>query len=93
MTIDGEGSDSSSSTEAAVLTARLKVATTVQVAGAPVQPLLTQPAKVEPLAMVAVRVTEAPLLNLAEQVEPQLIPVGLLVTVPEPEPALLTVSV
>ena len=51
-----------------------------------------QPAKVEPAAGVAVRVTGVPLLKLDEQTAPQLIPAGLLVTVPLPVPALVTVS-
>jgi hypothetical protein len=38
---------------------------------------------------VAVKVTTAPELKLAEQAEPQLIPDGLLVTVPLPLPVLL----
>ena len=46
------------------------------------------PAKVVPVAGVAVSVTSVPLLNEAEQVPPQLIPAGLLVTVPLPLPAL-----
>ena len=71
----------------------LNVAITVQVAGVPVQPLLFHPAKVEPLASVAVRVTVTPLLNLAEQAGSQLIPAGLVITVPDPVPALLTVRV
>ncbi|CDH44882.1 hypothetical protein BN874_20002 [Candidatus Contendobacter odensis Run_B_J11] len=87
---DGEGADAVAAVLAAVL---LKVATTVHVAGVPVQPLLFHPAKVEPLATVAVRVTVVPLLNLAEQVAPQLIPAGLVITVPEPVPALPTVRV
>jgi hypothetical protein len=41
----------------------------------------------EPVAAAAVSVTGVPLLKLAEQVEPQLIPSGLLVMVPEPLPA------
>ena len=49
-----------------------------------VQPV--QPPKVEPLAGVAVNVTVVPLLYKAEQVLPQLIPAGLLVTVPLPVP-------
>src|SRR5207245_4124328 len=48
--------------------------------------------KVEPAAGVAVSVTAVPLVKLAEQVTPQLIPTGALVTVPLPVPALLTVS-
>jgi hypothetical protein len=43
-----------------------------------------QPWKVAPLAGVAVRVTEVPLAKLAEQVLPQLIPVGLELTAPLP---------
>ena len=56
----------------------------------PVQPLPLQPANTEPTAGVAVKVTVAPDANLAEQVDPQLIPEGLLVTVPVPVPALFT---
>lgn len=92
--MDGEGSDSDSSAEAVdFVVVRLKVATTVQTTGEPVQPLLFQPPKVEPAATAAYKVTEVSLLNLAEQVEPQLRPAGLLVTVPEPVPALLIVRV
>jgi hypothetical protein len=43
-----------------------------------------QPAKVEPVPGVAVRVTLVPLEKEALHVEPQLIPLGLLVTVPVP---------
>jgi hypothetical protein len=49
----------------------------------PVQAPL-HPEKVLPGAGVAVRVTELPLEKLALQVEPQLMPAGLLVTAPEP---------
>jgi hypothetical protein len=52
-----------------------------------------QPANVDPEAAMAVSVTGVPLLILAVQVLPQLIPVGLLVTVPVPVPARVTVSV
>ncbi len=52
-----------------------------------------QPVKVEPEAGVAVRVTTVPVAKDAEQVEPQLMPAGALVTVPEPVPAPTTVSV
>src|SRR3989442_13289162 len=55
---------------------------------APVQPL-----KVEPPAGAAVSVTAVPLAKLAAQVAPQVMPAGLLVTVPAPVPALETVSV
>src|SRR2546422_897320 len=58
----------------------------------PLQPPPVQPVKVEPAAAVAVNVTAVPLAKLAEQVAPQLIPAGALVTVPLPVPALLTVS-
>src|SRR5436309_8496074 len=58
----------------------------------PEQPLPVQPPKVEPAAGVAVSVTAVPLVKLAEQVAPQVIPAGELVTVPLPVPALLTVS-
>ena len=51
-----------------------------------------QPANVEPDAAVAVSLTDVPLANLALQVDPQLMPDGLLVTVPVPVPALWTVS-
>jgi hypothetical protein len=52
-----------------------------------------QPANVEPKVGAAVNVTAVPLLSVVEQVLPQLIPVGLLVTVPVPAPARATVSV
>jgi len=48
-----------------------------------------QLAKVEPDTGAAVSVTAVPAARVAEQVPPQLIPFP--VTVPEPEPALLTV--
>ena len=44
-----------------------------------------QPLKVEPLAGFAVSVTVLFVAKLAEQVLPQLMPAGLLVTVPEPD--------
>jgi len=47
-----------------------------------------QPAKVEPAAADAVNVTTVPELNAAEQVVPQSMPAGTLVTVPEPVPDL-----
>ena len=52
-----------------------------------------QPAKVEPAAGAAVNVTAVPLLNMALQVVPQLIPAGMLVTTPVPVPARVTVRV
>ena len=50
------------------------------------------PAKVEPALGAAVKVTEVPLEKLALHAVPQLIPEGLLVTVPAPVPASATVS-
>jgi hypothetical protein len=73
----------------------LKVAVQVLLASmvtAPLaQPVPLQPAKVEPAAAVAIKVTRAPLLKVAEQVLPQLMPAGVLVTVPSPLPVLVTV--
>jgi len=51
-----------------------------------------QPLKIQPLAGVAVSVVFVPELKLALQVLPQLIPPGLLVTVPPPFPETLTVT-
>jgi len=58
----------------------------------PVQPPPLQPLKADPAAGAAVSVTAVPLVKLAEQVAPQVMPAGELVTVPLPVPALLTVS-
>src|SRR3989442_1401668 len=57
----------------------------------PEQPPRVQPVKVEPAAGVAVSVTAVPLVKLAEQVAPQVMPAGELVTVPLPVPAGVTV--
>ncbi len=54
----------------------------------PVQPPPLQPVKVEPAAGVAVSVTTVPVGNAVEQVAPQVMPAGALVTVPLPVPAL-----
>jgi hypothetical protein len=59
----------------------------------PVQPPPLQPVKVEPAFGVAVSVTTVPIVTVVEQVVPQLMPAGELVTVPVPVPALVTVSV
>ena len=56
----------------------------------PEQPLPDQPAKVEPEAAEAVSLTLVPEEKLLVQVEPQLMPDGLEVTVPLPVPALTT---
>jgi hypothetical protein len=58
----------------------------------PEQPPPLQPVNAEPGDGVAVKVTCVFVLKLKEQVEPQLIPAGLLVTVPVPVPVLLTVK-
>src|SRR6058998_576540 len=75
---------------AVTVVAALRV--TVQAPG-PEQPPPLQPLKVEPAAGAAVSVTAVPLAKLAAQVAPQVMPAGLLVTVPAPAPALETVSV
>jgi hypothetical protein len=59
----------------------------------PVQVLPLQPAKEKVLPGVAVNVTCVPFAKFAEQVVGQLIPLGLLVTLPVPVPAKLTVKV
>jgi hypothetical protein len=50
------------------------------------------PAKLDPLRGVAVKVTAVPSWYVAEQVVPQLMPPGLLVTVPLPRPVRVTES-
>jgi hypothetical protein len=52
-----------------------------------------QPAKVEPAAGAAVRVTAVPGVKDCAQLAPQLIPAGVLITVPVPVPLLVTDSV
>ena len=59
----------------------------------PLHPLPVHPVNVEPDAADAVNVTTVPELYNSEQSAPQLMPDGELVTVPEPVPDLLTVSV
>jgi len=51
-----------------------------------------QPTNVDPAAGVAVKVTLEPLLKLALHLVPQLIPAGLLVTIPLPVPARVTLK-
>jgi len=57
------------------------------------QPVPDQPAKVEPEAAVAVKVTAVAVLKVVAQALPQLIPEGELVTVPLPVPLWFTVTV
>jgi len=59
----------------------------------PEQPPPLHPPKTDPEAGVAVNVTVVPVEKDLEQVVPQLIPVGLLVTVPEPVPDFKTCRV
>ena len=72
------------------VTARAVLMVTLQ-APVPVQ-LPFQPVKVAPAAGAAVKLTVVPLVNEAEQVAPQLMPAGVLVTVPLPVPDFITVS-
>jgi hypothetical protein len=58
----------------------------------PVQPPPLQPANTDPVAAVGVRVTTLPAAKLSKQSEPQVMPVGLLTTVPDPVPVLATVT-
>lgn len=78
---------------------RLKVAVTdfadlretVQVAALPLQ-APDHPANLDPDFEVSVSLTDVPELNFAPQVDPQLMPDGLLVTLPCPVPAFFSVS-
>lgn len=74
---------------AEILTGALPVVTHGLV---PVQPPPLQPAKTDPAAGVGVRVTTLPAVKLSKQSEPQLIPVGLLTTMPAPVPLRATVT-
>src|SRR5258705_12143977 len=58
----------------------------------PVQPPPLQPVKAELAPALAVSVTEGPLLKVAAHTGPQVMPAGLLLTVPGPRPAVATVS-
>ena len=59
----------------------------------PTQPAPVQPVKIESIAGATVSVTTVLLAYVSEQSEPQAMPVGLLVTMPLPVPALTTVNV
>ena len=74
----------------AALTVILDATIRVQLVEVPLQPPLN-PEKLDPESGVAVKVRLEPLLKLAEQAAPQLIPTGELVTVPLPVPAGVTV--
>jgi hypothetical protein len=74
---------------AVTLVAELNVTTHAPV---PEQPPPLHPLNVEPAAGLAVRVTLLPPGKVEEQVAPQLMPAGELVTVPLPEPEAVTLS-
>jgi hypothetical protein len=94
LTVMLPGSDKMGAVTSAKLavTVVLAVRVTVQLP-VPEQPPPLQPVKADPVLGVAVSVTGGSLLYVAEQVAPQLIPLGVEVTVPLPVPVLLTVSV
>ena len=71
---------------------RVSYGDVVKFAAVPEQPPL-QPVKLEPALATAVNVTCSPELKDAEQVAPQAMPAGALVTVPVPVPADVTISV
>ena len=58
---------------------------TWQVADVPEQTPPDQPVKTAPLSAVAVKVTFVPVVKAALHVVPQVMPVGVLVTTPEPD--------
>jgi hypothetical protein len=78
--------------ENAAVTAASAFMTTTHVP-VPEYPPPDQPAKVEFVSALALSVIFVPALTSLVQVLPQLIPAGLLVTVPVPVPDLFTVSV
>src|SRR2546426_12720064 len=59
----------------------------------PLHPAPLQPLNTDPLAGTADNVTDVPMTNDALHVAPQIIPAGLLVTVPPPLPVLVKVRV
>jgi len=73
----------------AAVSAVAEVMVTVQ-GPVPAQFSPLQPVKVEPFAGVALRMTEVPLGNVPEQLDPQMIPSGVLMTVPLPAPIFAT---
>ena len=78
-----------SATVAVTLCAALMVSVHVPV---PLQPPPLQPVKVDPAMGDAASTTEVPEPKVAEQLEPQLMPVGELATAPLPVTALVTVK-
>jgi hypothetical protein len=66
---------------------------TWQVVALPEHPPPDHPVNVDPEAGLSLNVTTAPEAKPAEQVAPQSIPDGLLVTVPDPVPDFVTVRV
>jgi hypothetical protein len=58
----------------------------------PAHPAPDHPLKLDPVPGVAVRVTWLPKAKFAEHVAPQVMPAGDEVTVPDPVPALVTLS-
>jgi hypothetical protein len=64
---------------------------TVQV-DVPLHPAPFQPPKADPASGAALSTTVLPFVKAPRQVGPQLMPAGALVTVPDPEPDLVTVS-
>src|SRR5580693_5302112 len=73
-------------------TCSLALSVTVQVVPTPLQPPPDQPANDELAPAVAVRVTEVAGAKLALQVAPQLMPAGVLTTLPVPLPLRATVN-
>jgi hypothetical protein len=69
---------------------RAALIVTVQVEAMPLHDPL-HPENSDPAPGTAVRVTLVPEVKAAEQVAPQAMPAGLLVTVPDPAPAFVTV--
>src|SRR3989442_13146740 len=77
--------------ENVAVTERLSFIVTVHVVVVPLQAPL-QPLKRAWVPGVAVSVTVVPVLKLAEQIDPQVIPPALLTAVPPPVPRLITVK-
>src|SRR2546422_8018414 len=78
--------------ENVAVTERLSFIVTVHVVAVPLQAPL-QPLNRAWVPGIAVSVTDVPTLKLAEQLDPQVIPAGLLVTAPPAEPREVTVNV